>query len=165
VPSHELCFLRVYEIPLQMGSDREVPYHFLRYFLVPYLVSSLAAHRTCDSLRILIPIKCAIIDAGMVLNVWQVQRAHDFLGLLDISWTVFPLGRHFCQNLMFLLKLTSVHLLSAFISRALSVTLKRVSSGRHPGSNRVFLSISICSSLAFSLVAVFALLVSLRSSF
>jgi hypothetical protein len=69
VPSHELCFIRVYEIPLQTGSDRKVPYHFPRYFLVLYLVSSLAAHRTCGSLRVLIPIKCTIIDAGMVLNV------------------------------------------------------------------------------------------------
>jgi hypothetical protein len=46
----------------------------------------------------------------------------------------------------------------------LSVTLKRVSSGRQPGYNGVFPSISICSSLAFSLAAAFALLVSLRSS-
>jgi hypothetical protein len=95
MPSHELCFLRVYEIPLQTGSDRKVPYHFLRYFLVPYLVSSLVAHRTCGSLRVLIPIKCAIIDAGVVLNIRQVQRAHDFLGLLDISWTCVSLGKTF----------------------------------------------------------------------
>ena len=95
VPSHELCFLRVYEIPLQAGSDRKVPYHFLRYFLVPSLISSLATHRTCGSLRVLVPIKCGIIDAGVVLNVRHVHRAHDFLGLLDISWTRVALGKTF----------------------------------------------------------------------
>jgi hypothetical protein len=98
VPSHELSFLRVYKIPLQTGSDRKVPYHFPRYFLVPYLVSSLDAHQTCGSLRVLIPIKCAIIDAGVVLNIWQVQRAHDFLGLLDISWTHVSLGKMFLPD-------------------------------------------------------------------
>ena len=44
VPLHELCFLRVYEIPLQTRSDRKVPHHFSGNFLVPSLVPSLAAH-------------------------------------------------------------------------------------------------------------------------
>jgi hypothetical protein len=39
MPLHELHFLRVYEIPLQTGGDRKVPYHFSRNFPVPSLVS------------------------------------------------------------------------------------------------------------------------------
>jgi hypothetical protein len=88
------------EVNLELAQyhDDLVSYHFPRYFLVPYLVSSLAAHRTCGSLHVLILIKCAIINAGMVLNVRQVQRAHDFLGLLDISWTCVSLGKTFLQE-------------------------------------------------------------------
>src|ERR1041385_8363595 len=62
MPSHELCFLRVYEIALQTGSDRKVPYYFSRNFLVPSLVSCLAAQRTCGVILVLVPIKSAVID-------------------------------------------------------------------------------------------------------
>jgi hypothetical protein len=107
--------------------------------------------------------------AQSLIQAWYLTygrfRGHtSFLASSILVGHVFPLGRRFCQNLMFLLKLTSVHLLSVFIFRALSVTLKHVSSGRYPENNGVFPSISICSSLAFSLARAFALLVSLRSS-
>ena len=93
------------------------------------------------------------------------SRGHTtFLASSILVGNVFPSGRRSCMNCMFLLKLTSVHLFYAFIFRASSVTCKRVSCGRHPGYNGVFPSISICASLAFSLAAALALLVSLRSS-
>ena len=44
MPTHELCFLRIYEIQLQTGSDRKVPYNFLRSFLSCLLVSRSITH-------------------------------------------------------------------------------------------------------------------------
>ena len=44
VLAHELCFLRIYEIPLQTGSDWKVPYNFMRSFLSRLLVSRSIAH-------------------------------------------------------------------------------------------------------------------------
>jgi hypothetical protein len=73
VPSHELCFLMVYEIPLQVGSDRKVPYHFLRYFLVPYLVSSLAARQTCGSLRVL------LLSDGARKELWRLLILEQYV--------------------------------------------------------------------------------------
>ena len=68
VPTQELCYLRVREIPLQTRSDRKVPHHFSRSFL-PLLVSSDAAHRTYGRLRVLAPINDAIVHAHMVFHV------------------------------------------------------------------------------------------------
>ena len=68
VPTQELCYLRVREIPLQTRSDRKVPHHFSRSFL-PLLVSSDAAHRTYGRLRVLVPINDAIVHAHMVFHV------------------------------------------------------------------------------------------------
>src|ERR1041385_2922519 len=93
MPSHELCFLRVYEIALQTGSDRKVPYYFSRNFLVPSLVLSLAAHRTCGVILVLVSIKCAFIDACVVFNVWYVEGEHDLLGLINTSWQGVPLWK------------------------------------------------------------------------
>src|SRR3954470_6859982 len=87
-----------------------------------------------------------------------ILASHILLG------QVFPCERRSCQNSMLAVKLTSVHMYCAFISRLVSITFRRVSSGRHPGYNGVLPSISICASLAFCLAAALTLLVSLRSS-
>src|SRR3954466_13322943 len=90
MPSHELRLLRVCEIALQTRSDRKVPYQFSRCFL-PFLVSTHSAHLTCVFLRVLAPINDAIVDAYVVSNVRYIERAYDFLGVLDTSWTRVPL--------------------------------------------------------------------------
>ena len=95
VPAHELCFLRIYEIPLQTGSDRKVPYNFLRSFLSGLLVSRSIAHWTAGFFHVLLPINDAIIDACVVSNVRQIKRANNFLGLLDTSRTQVPRGKNF----------------------------------------------------------------------
>ena len=95
VLAHELCFLRIYEIPLQTGSDRKVPYNFLRSFLSCLLVSRSIAHWTTGFSRVLPPINKAIVDACMVPNVRQIKRENDFLGLLDSSRTHVPRGKNF----------------------------------------------------------------------
>src|ERR1041385_5666392 len=86
MPGHELCFLGIYEIPLQMRSDRKVPYHFSRNIL-PSLVSTNTARRACGFLFVLTPIDHAIIYTYVVFNVRKIERAQDFLGLSDTSWT------------------------------------------------------------------------------
>ena len=68
VPTQELCYLRVCEIPRQTRSDRKVPHLFSRSFL-PLLVSSDTAHRTYGRLRVLVPINDAIVHAHMVFHV------------------------------------------------------------------------------------------------
>src|SRR3954470_6130566 len=85
MPCHVLCFLGIYEIPLQTRSDRKVPYHFSRNFL-PSLVSTNTTHRTCGFIFVLTPIDHAIIYADVVFNVRKIERAKDFLGLSDTSW-------------------------------------------------------------------------------
>lgn len=94
VPAHELCFLRIYKITLPTGSDRKVPYNFLRSFLSGLLVSRSIAHWTAGLFRVLLPINDAIVDAGVVSNVRPIKRAHDFLGLLDTSRTHVPRGKN-----------------------------------------------------------------------
>src|SRR3954462_8808269 len=103
------------------------------------------------------------------MHAWYLtfgrSRGHTiFLASSILLGQVFPCGRRSFQNSMLVVYLTSVHLYCAFISRLVSVTFKHVSSGRHPGYNGFLPSISICASLAFSLAAALALLVSLRSS-
>src|ERR1041385_3539809 len=85
VPGHEICFLGIYEIPLQTRSDRKVPYHSSRNFL-PSLVSTNTTHRACGFLFVLTPIDHAIIYEDVVFNVRKIERAQDFLGLSDTSW-------------------------------------------------------------------------------
>src|SRR3989337_2557136 len=80
------------KIPLQTGSDRKVPYNFLRSFLSCLLVSRSIAHWTTGFFRVLPPINDAIVDACMVPNVRQIKRANEFLGLLDTSRTQVPPG-------------------------------------------------------------------------
>src|SRR3954451_9231584 len=69
VPLYELCFLMVHVIPLQTGSQRKVPYHLSRSFLVPNLVPPMAALWTCGSILVLVPIHYAIVDAGVISMV------------------------------------------------------------------------------------------------
>ena len=105
-----------------------------------------------------------LADLDWYLSCGRSRGHTTFLASSTLLGNVFPSGRRSCHNSMFRLKLASVHLFCDFISRASSVTCKRVSWGRHPGNNRVTPSFSICASLAFSLPAALVLLVSLRSS-
>ena len=95
VPAHYLCFLAFYKIPLETGTDRYIPYHFLGTFLPGLLVSRSIAHWTAGFFRVLPQINDAIVDACVVPNVRHIKRANDFLGLLDTRRTQVLRGKNF----------------------------------------------------------------------
>src|SRR3954466_12771711 len=87
------------------------------------------------------------------------SRGHTiFFASLKLVDQVFPLGRSSYQNVLFSSKHVSVILCFTFISRAMSATLRRVSSGLHPSYNGVTASISRSFNLTLSRVAALALL-------
>src|SRR3954466_5972855 len=70
------------------------------------------------------------------------SRGHTiFFASSELVGHLFLLGRRSCQNDMFSSKHASVILCFSFISRAMSVTFRRVSSGLHQWTNRVYLQL------------------------
>src|SRR4051812_35581076 len=66
------------------------------------------------------------------------SRGHTiFFASSKLVGHLFPFGRRSCQNDMFSSKHASVILCFTFISRAMSVTFRWVSSGLHPSYNGV----------------------------
>jgi hypothetical protein len=123
VPTQELCFHRVCEIPLQLGVIGK--YHTIfRDAFIPFL------YRAYTPDMLFLPRR----RLGKWTNHWCTcckSKGHAIFLASILVGQVFLSGRRLCHLYMLSLKLMSVHLWYAFICKDRSVTFKRVSSGLH----------------------------------